>query len=276
MPRKQKYLNNKDLLKQIHLSKNSFCYYTNKTYENFNIILSDINLINKKNIKIAKINKTKYIKEQTLIESKTIKNKTPIIHNHSCNNIELNEIVFRIMDYNHIPYDLTRKKTHRTEADKRVKLPFHPFKHYAFINNELKEVGRSHWKGNLKTGCFNLNHGRITDELANMYIKLVEHYSTKNNWRGYTYLDEMQGQALVQLSSIGLQFDENKSQNPFAYYTTVINNSFTRVLLIEKKNQDIRDDLYQESGELPSFSRQIKHEEEMRQMRNERNEQKTQ
>ena len=35
---------------------------------------------------------------------------------------------------------------------------------------------------------------------------------------------------------IGLQFNEAKSDNPFAYYTTAaVNNSFTRVLNIEKK-----------------------------------------
>ena len=39
---------------------------------------------------------------------------------------------------------------------------------------------------------------------------------------GNTYNDEMRSQALLQLSQIGLQFDESKSQNPFAYYTAEI------------------------------------------------------
>ena len=100
-----------------------------------------------------------------------------------------------------------------------------------------------------------------------MFLKLVERYSHRANWRGYTYVDEMRGQALVQLSQIGLQFDESKSDNPFAYYTAVVNNSFTRVLNIEKKNQNIRDDILIEQGHLPSFSRQIAHENEMRALR---------
>ena len=57
-----------------------------------------------------------------------------------------------------------------------------------------------------------------------------------------------------------IQFDESKSQNPFAYYTAAITNSFTRVLNLEKRNQNIRDDLLQEAGQLPSFSRQLDHE----------------
>jgi len=66
----------------------------------------------------------------------------------------------------------------------------------------------------------------------------------------------MRGQALLQLSQIGLQFDESKSQNPFAYYTAAITNSFTRVLNIEKKMQNIRDDILEINGLNPSWTRQ--------------------
>ena len=62
--------------------------------------------------------------------------------------------------------------------------------------------------------------------LEQCFLKLVERYSHRANWRGYTYVDEMRGQALVQLAQIGLQFDESKSDNPFAYYTAAVNNSF--------------------------------------------------
>jgi hypothetical protein len=61
---------------------------------------------------------------------------------------------------------------------------------------------------------------------------------------------------LLQLSQIGLQFDESKSQNPFAYYTAAITNSFTRILNLEKKNQNIRDDMLEMNGLNPSWTRQ--------------------
>jgi hypothetical protein len=73
---------------------------------------------------------------------------------------------------------------------------------------------------------------------------------------GNTYIDEMKGQAILQLSQVGLQFDESKSENPFAYFTSVVNNSFTRILNLEKKNQNIRDDLLEDSGYTPSSTRQ--------------------
>jgi len=114
---------------------------------------------------------------------------------------------------------------------------------------------RSHWEGGLGNGHFNTMHGQTTTKLAKMYMMLCQRYSMRSNWRGYTYVDEMRGQALLQLSQIGLQFNEFKSQNPFAYYTAAINNSFTRVLNLEKKGHNIRDDLLEESGLNPSFTR---------------------
>jgi hypothetical protein len=103
-----------------------------------------------------------------------------------------------------------------------------------------------------------LNHpsGKMTNELARMFLKLCKRYATRANWRGYTANDEMQSQALLQLSQIGLQFDESKSDNPFAYYTAAITNSFTRILNIEKKNQNIRDDLLELAQMKPSSTRQ--------------------
>jgi hypothetical protein len=73
-----------------------------------------------------------------------------------------------------------------------------------------------------------------------------------------TYNDEMRSQALLQLSQMGLQFDESKSEqpNPFAYYTAAVSNSFTRILNLEKRSQNIRDDLLIMHGATPSYTRQ--------------------
>ena len=269
MARRQKYLNNKDMLKQIHMSKTSFCYYIDKSYTDFDGIVLNVEDINEENILLARLAKAKRIKDGIVAKmkesGKTVKASN--VHVDPNNDVQLEELVFRVMTYDHIPEDSTRKKNPKTEADRRTKVPFPPFKHYAFVNDELKEVGRSHWKGGLKNGRFDLLHGKVTNELAMMYLKLVERYSMRSNWRGYTYVDEMRGQALLQLSQIGLQFDESKSQNPFAYYTAAITNSFTRVLNVEKRNQNIRDDMLQEAGAMPSFTRQIKHEEEQKLLR---------
>ena len=145
----------------------------------------------------------------------------------------------------------------KTTADAHDKVNFPPFQHWKFDDSDqLICVGKSHWKGDIETGHFSKDHGRITENLGKMYIKLSERYAQRSNWRGYTYIEEMRGQAVLQLSQIGLQFDESKSENPFAYYTAAVTNSFTRVLNLEKKNQNIRDDLLEIAGLTPSLTRQ--------------------
>ena len=96
----------------------------------------------------------------------------------------------------------------------------------------------------------------MTNNLARMFLKLCERYATRGNVRGYTYNDEMRGQAILQLTQIGLQFDESKSDNPFAYYTAAVTNSFVRIINIEKRNQNIRDDILEINGMNPSWTRQ--------------------
>ena len=138
-----------------------------------------------------------------------------------------------------------------------TKTNFHPFFHYRITdNNVLYPVGKSHWKGTLDDGEFCQTHGNTSNELAKMYMKLCERYGTRSNWRGYTYNDEMRASALMQLIQVGLKFNELKSDNPFAYYTAIVTNSFTRVLLNEKKMQTIRDDILEENGLAPSWTRQ--------------------
>lgn len=272
--KKQNYLNNKDILKEIHKSKMTYCYIEDDKYSMYDIILDDIAKINKKTLKQAKENKASRMQSDQYAEamanfgSKDYRNK-PKQKEFAIdvNDISDEDIVFRVMTYEHIPEEEGRKKNPKNEAEEKSRVNFPPFKHYAYQDGELKEVARSHWQGSLSNGEFSADHGRITNKLGTMFLKLVERYSHRSNWRGYTYVDEMRGQALVQLSQVGLQFNEAKSDNPFAYYTAAVNNSFTRVLNLEKRNQTIRDDILIEQGHLPSYGRQLAHEEELRALR---------
>lgn len=257
--RKVKYLNNKDLLAEIHKSKCSFSKFLDNTCKQHDIIVSDIKEITDKIILQAKINRAKRLGVEAFIKSREDGDKK--IKLVDCTpdpqTILTTDIVIRVMTYDHIPVAPGRKKTTKSVADAHEKVNFPPFQHFKFNeSNELICVGKSHWKGDLDTGYFSKDHGRITENLGRMFIKLSERYAQRSNWRGYTYIEEMKGQAILQLSQIGLQFDESKSENPFAYYTAAVTNSFTRVLNIERKNQNIRDDLLEEAGLTPSSTRQ--------------------
>ena len=256
--RKVNYLNNKDILKEIHKSKSTFCSYMDDEYANFDIILTDIDKINIRTIAEAKRNKAK---KQSQLAFETRKAAGEKIKQAECEvdyrKITKEELIFRIMTFDHIPEEPGRKKNPKTVADTRVKLNFPPFQHFKFNDDgELVCVGKSHWEGGMENGGFSKSHGKATNKLAMMWMKLCDRYATRGNVRGYTYNDEMRGQAILQLAQIGLQFDESKSQNPFAYYTAAVTNSFVRVINLEKRNQNIRDDILEMNNMNPSYTRQ--------------------
>lgn len=272
---KVNYLNNRDILKEIHKSKTTYCSFIDPENDHqFDVILPTLDKINRTSIKAAREARADRIKRETGTEVDYKK-------------IPKTDLVFRVTTWTHIPIappkvpknagktkklleeieiedtseddaELEKIVTLPAEAKAHVKLNFPPFWHYRLDeNDEPFLVGKSHWIGGMENGHFSRDHGAMTKKLAHMFMKLCERYATRSNWRGYTYNDEMRSQALLQLSQIGLQFDESKSQNPFAYYTATITNSFTRILNIEKKNQNIRDDILEANGLSPSYTRQL-------------------
>ena len=257
MTAKINYLNNKDMLLEIHRSKTSYCSFTDPKYHQYDIILPSLDKINIRTVAEAKRNQAKRIGD---LDYQTRKKAGEKVKQADCEidykKIAKTDLVFRIMTFDHVPLNSTRKKNPKSLADHRDKVNFPPFQHYRFNDeDELVCVGKSHWKGTLDKGHFDKDAGQITPTLARMMIKLCERYATRGNVRGYTYNDEMRGQAILQLTQVGLQFDESKSDNPFAYFTAAVTNSFVRVINIEKRNQNIRDDILEMNGMNPSYSR---------------------
>ena len=276
---KSNYLNNKDILKEIHKSKTTYCSYTQPEYADYDMILPEIGKINKKNILEARRLRAERL-AKVAYEAATadgVKRKLDEFE-IKLRDVLDTDVVFRVMTWDHVPVDDAKTKKARmtaleieddedpllTEYDemdlthtKYVKVNFPPFQHFKVdATGTPILVGKSHWQGDLETGSFEKMHGNMTKKLAHMFMKLCERYATRSNWRGYTYNDEMRSQALLQLTYIGLRFDESKSANPFAYYTAAVTNSFTRVLNIEKRNQNIRDDILEMNGLNPSYTRQ--------------------
>ena len=269
--RKRNYLNNKDILSEIHKSKNTFNSDVESTYHQYDLILLDVAKINRLTIAEAKRAKAKRLSSAEYERRKMAGEK---VKQAECEvdwkKITKEELIFRVMTFDHIPEEPGRKKNPKTIADTKTKLNFPPFHHYKFNDEgDLILVGKSHWVGGMDNGHFDKTHGKATNTLATMWLKLVDRYATRGNVRGYTYNDEMKGQAILQLAQIGLQFDESKSNNPFAYYTAAVTNSFVRVINIEKRNQNIRDDILEMNDLNPSYTRQAQGEWEASVKRNE-------
>ncbi len=277
---KSNYLNNKDILKEIHRSKTTYCSFVTPDVADYDIIVHDLNMITPAVVDAARSNRAERLAKLALDEAAARGEKRKLDEFAiPVDSIKSTDVVIRVMTWAHVPVNNAAPKKPvltveiedddeivHTEYDddearsvpvKYVKCNFPPFQHYK-VDTEGTPfcVGKSHWRGDLETGHWSRDHGNMTRTLAFMFIKLCERYATRSNWRGYTYNDEMRSQALLQLSQIGLQFDESKSQNPFAYFTAAITNSFTRVLNIEKRNQNLRDDILEMNGFSPSYTRQ--------------------
>jgi hypothetical protein len=287
-PRKPvNYLNNRDILKEIHTSKTSYCHFTEPEYHRYDFIVDMPQSSIQASLEYAFKPETIQLARETRATRLSL--EAGAQESVSPESILVTDLVFRVMNWDHVPVapkvprKTVKKKTAKdifefeeevnpdeifadledattkAEVDDlvHVKVNFPPFQHYKIDeNNTFYCVGKSHWKGDLSTGEFSKDHGQVTNKLARMYIMMCGKYAMKYNWRGYTYNDEMRNSAILQLTYVGLRFNESKSANPFAYYTAAITNSFCRVLNTEKRNQNIRDDILEINGLNPSWTRQ--------------------
>jgi hypothetical protein len=279
------YLNNKDILKEIHSSKNAYCSFLTPEDHRYDYIV-DMPLATIEE-SLAHAAKPEVIQEAKETRATRLSIEAGEKDSVSPDSIPVTDLVFRVMTWDHVPVapkqprksdkKKTAKDIFEVESDVdelfadledtttkaevddmvHVKVNFPPFQHFRVDGtNTYQCIGKSHWNGSLRDGEFSKDHGNITNKLARMYIMMCEKYAMKYNWRGYTYNDEMRNSAILQLTYVGLRFNEAKSANPFAYYTAAITNSFCRVLNTEKRNQNIRDDILEINGLNPSWSRQ--------------------
>ena len=104
-PAKTNYLNNRDILKQIHLSKNTYCSYLDPVQDHqYDIILPTLLKINQRTIAEARRNRADRIRRETavVVDPKKIPNT---------------DLVFRIICWEHIP--MAPKKIPKPQAKKK-------------------------------------------------------------------------------------------------------------------------------------------------------------
>ena len=177
-PPKVNYLNNRDILKEIHLSKNTYCSFLDPVKDHqYDIILPSVSKINQRTIAEARRNRAARLTRETgeEVNEKKIANT---------------ELVFRIVTWEHIP--MAPKKQSKAAAKKRtvedilgiedlpsdaldelveepvldmahVRVNFPPFFHYRINEHKIPyTVGKSHWKGDLESGEYSREHGQMT------------------------------------------------------------------------------------------------------------------
>ena len=83
--------------------------------------------------------------------------------------------------------------------------------------------------------------GVASEELGQMLLAIATKLSTKGNFAGYTWRQDMISEAVLTCIKYLRNFKPEKSQNPFAYVTQICKNSFKAYIKKQKTHSLIKD-----------------------------------
>ena len=92
------------------------------------------------------------------------------------------------------------------------------------------------------------NKPPVTDYIGSCFLKIANHLSYRPNFINYTYRDDMISDGIENCLQYLDNFDPDKSNNPFAYFTQIIYYAFIRRIQKEKKQTIIKQKLIMKSG----------------------------
>ena len=83
----------------------------------------------------------------------------------------------------------------------------------------------------------------ITNYIGECFLKIANHLSYRPNFINYTYRDEMISDGIENCLQYVHNFNPEKSNNPFAYFTQIIYYAFLRRIQKEKKQSHVKNKL---------------------------------
>ena len=89
---------------------------------------------------------------------------------------------------------------------------------------------------------------RITNYLGECFLKIATHLSFKPNFVNYIFKDDMISDGIENCVQYIHNFNPDKSQNPFAYFTQIIHYAFLRRIQKEKKQLEIKNKILEKTG----------------------------
>ena len=93
----------------------------------------------------------------------------------------------------------------------------------------------------------------IPNYIGECFMKIAEGLSHKPNFINYTYRDEMIGDGIENCLMYFENFNPEKSNNPFAYFTQIIYFAFLRRIAKEKKQTYVKYKATEQFGILDEF-----------------------
>ena len=89
---------------------------------------------------------------------------------------------------------------------------------------------------------------RVPNYIGECFLKIANHLSYRPNFINYTYKEEMISDGIENCLQYINNFNPEKSNNPFAYFTQIIYFAFIRRITKEKKQSKIKDKLLKRSN----------------------------
>ena len=111
---------------------------------------------------------------------------------------------------------------------------------YAVMVEYKKAVNESEESGDIKP--------QIPNYVGRCLLQIANRLATKPNFANYTFKDDMISDGIENCVSYIHNFDPEKSNNPFAYFTQIIYYAFIRRIQKEKKQITIKQRMIQESN----------------------------
>lgn len=110
-----------------------------------------------------------------------------------------------------------------------------------YINNKTLYGAMIHYKNELKEAVSNKNPKPIVPNYIGESILLIcNNLAKKPNFSGYTYKQDMINDGIMDCVAAVDNFDPDKTNNPFAYFTQIAWNAFLRRIQKEKKQTYIK------------------------------------
>ena len=89
---------------------------------------------------------------------------------------------------------------------------------------------------------------RIPRYIGECFLKIANHLSFKPNFVNYMFKEDMICDGIENCVRYINNFDPEKSQNPFAYFTQIIHYAFLRRIQQEKKQLEIKSKILERKG----------------------------
>jgi len=98
---------------------------------------------------------------------------------------------------------------------------------------------------------------KIPNYIGECFLMICNKLSTKPNFMGYSYRDDMIADAIENCVVAAHSFDPEKSSNPFAYFTQIAWNAFIRRIQKEKKQSYIKHKNFVNSNLMEDIAREM-------------------